>query len=148
MQSGGPRTTPSGYPGGPVVPSGQLSPQHSTAGTSQLHQQQHTRSMNQHPTSQSVGYSTTGRMSIHQQLTAVTPTAHPQHGQQGPVSFTRALEMTENIAKEGQLVHSSSGSQVPNTGKAQAQSSSTDNSTQDNQKRDSVYDVNNYEISV
>ena len=26
LQSGGPRTTPSGYPGGPIVPSGQLSP--------------------------------------------------------------------------------------------------------------------------
>ena len=148
LQSGGPRTTPSGYPGGPIVPSGQLSPQHSTATASQIHPQQHPRTINQHPTSQSVGYSTTGRMSIHQQLTAVTPTAHQQHSQQGPVSFTRALEMTENIAKEGQLVQSTAGSQVPNTGKAQATSGSSETTTQDNQKRDSVYDVNNYEISV
>jgi hypothetical protein len=87
-------------------------------------------------------------MSIHQQLTAGTPTTHQQHSQQGPVSFTRALEMTENIAKEGQLVQSTAGSQAPNNGKAQATSSSADNTAQDNQKRDSVYDVNNYEISV
>jgi len=87
-------------------------------------------------------------MSIHQQINAVTPTTHQQHSQQGPVSFTRALEMTENIAKEGQLVQSTAGSQVQNTVKAQATSGSADNTAQDNQKRDSVYDVNNYEISV
>ena len=153
LQSGGPRTTPSGYPGGPIVPSGQLSPQHSTATTSQmLHQQQPQmlRSVSQHPTPQqsSQGYSTTGRMSVHQQLAAGPPTTHQQHGQQGPVSFTRALEMTENIAKEGQLIHNAQGGQVQNTNKAPTATSSGEGGAQDNQKRDSVYDVNNYEISV
>ena len=153
LQSGGPRTTPSGYPGGPIVPSGQLSPQHSTATTSQmLHQQpQMLRSVSQHPTPQqsSQGYSTTGRMSVHQQLAAGAPTTHQQqHGQQGPVSFTRALEMTENIAKEGQLIHNAQGGQVQNANKPQTATSSGEGGAQDNQKRDSVYDVNNYEISV
>ncbi len=57
LQSGAPRTTPSGYPGGPVVPSG------STTVTS------HTSS-----SPIGVGYTTTGRPSVHQQQ---------------PMSFTR-----------------------------------------------------------
>ena len=134
LQSGGPRTTPSGYPGGPVVPSGQLSPQHSTA-TSQIH----LRNTSQQPsqlqtTPASLGYSTTGRMSVHQQN--APGAAGPSH-QQGPVSFTRALEMTENLAKDAQ-VHEG---HMPVGG-------SGDSNPQDNQKRDSVYDANNYEISV
>ena len=146
MQSGGPRTTPSGYPGGPVVPSGQLSPTHSAATTSQVHhQQQHMRSTSQQPTQQSLGYSTTGRMSVHQQHASAS--THQQHNQQGPVSFTRALEMTENIAKDGQQIQTHPGSQNQSTIQVQA-GGSVDNTAQDNQKRDSVYDVNNYEISV
>ena len=45
--------------------------------------------------------------------------------------------MTENIAKDAQ-VH---GGNMPVGG-------SGDSNSQDNQKRDSVYDANNYEISV
>ena len=145
LQSGGPRTTPSGYPGGPVVPSGQLSPQHSSA-SSQIHQQAHIHSVNQHP-SQAVGYSTTGRMSVHQQHSAGTPTTHQQHSQ-GPVSFTRALEMSESIAKEGQITQVTSVPQIQTVTKAQATNNSGDTIAKDNQKRDSVYDANNYEISV
>ena len=145
LQCGGPRTTPSGYPGGPVVPSGQLSPQHSSA-SSQIHQQPHIRSVNQHP-SQAVGYSTTGRMSVHQQHTAGTPTTHQQHSQ-GPVSFTRALEISESIAEEGQITQTTSVPQIQTVTKAQATNNSGDTIAKDNQKRDSVYDANNYEISV
>ena len=145
LQSGGPRTTPSGYPGGPVVPSGQLSPQHTTVQASQVPQQSHNRTVSQHPSSQSVGYSTTGRMSVHQQHSAAT--SH-QAQNQGPVSFTRALEMTENFAKEGNLVQSGVGSHSQNTGKNNSSGATGESGSQDNQKRDSVYDVNNYEISV
>ena len=97
--------------------------------------------MGQHPSSQPVGYSTTGRMSVHQQHSSA-----PSHQQQnqGPVSFTRALEMTENFAKEGKTIQSGAGAQSQNSGK----SNSAESGSQDNQKRDSVYDVNNYEISV
>ena len=103
---------------------------------SQGHQQTHNRAVG-HPSSQSVGYSTTGRMSVHQQHSAST--SH-QAQNQGPVSFTRALELTENIQTSG-------GSQSQNSGKNNSQGT-TEGGSQDNQKRDSVYDVNNYEISV
>ena len=128
------------------MPSGQLSPTHSAATTSQAHhQQQHMRSTSQQPTQQSLGYSTTGRMSVHQQQASAS--THQQHNQQGPVSFTRALEMTENIAKDGQQIQTHPGSQNQNTTQVQG-GGGVDNTAQDNQKRDSVYDVNNYEISV
>lgn len=112
-----------------------------------MHQQGHNRTVVQHPSSQSVGYSTTGRMSVHQQHTPATAVPHQQQNQ-GPVSFTRALEMTENFAKEGQLIQSGAGSQSQNTGKSNASGPIAESGSQDNQKRDSVYDVNNYEISV
>ena len=52
--------------------------------------------------------------------------------------------MTENFAKEGKTIQSGAGSQSQNSGK----NNSAESGSQDNQKRDSVYDVNNYEISV
>jgi hypothetical protein len=54
LQSGGPRTTPSGYPGGPIVPSGNLSPPGHFPPS-------HVHLQHQHP-----GYATTGRISHHQ----------------------------------------------------------------------------------
>ena len=67
LQSGGPRTTPSGYPGGPVVPSGTLSSPTNT--TSVAGGSSHVT-----PGLVGVGYTTTGRPSTHQQQ---------------PMSFTR-----------------------------------------------------------
>ena len=56
--------------------------------------------------------------------------------------------MTENIAKDGQLPQTAHSSLVQNASQPQAGVSSGEGSAHDNQKRDSVYDVNNYEISV
>ena len=89
-----------------------------------------------HASTQPLGYSTTGRMSVHQQHSAST--SH-QAQNQGPVSFTRALEITETI-------QTSAGSKSQNSGNNSQ--GATEGGSQDNQKRDSVYDVNNYEISV
>ena len=69
FQQSGPRTNPSGYPGGPVVPSsGQ--PKSS-----------------QGPMAPTMGYTTTGRPSSHQQTM--------------PMSFTRALEVSEALQQVG-----------------------------------------------
>ena len=73
-----------------------------------------------------VGYTTTGRPSTHQQQ---------------PMSFTRALEMTENIDHAGQP-----GARPPTVAVSQAQPLEPQGS-EDN-RRDSVYDMNSYEISV
>ena len=94
LQSGGPRTTPSGYPGGPVVPSGQLSPK-----------------LGRRPQGHSSPYSDN----------VIRTTS-------GPISFTRALEVTDSLA--GGLRGTNGG----RTG-------------QEGDHRESVYDMN-YEISV
>ena len=77
LQSGGPRTTPSGYPGGPIVPSGNLSPPGHYPSSHHHH----------HP-----GYATTGRISHYQQ--------QQQQPQQQPMSFTRALEVSESLQQQ------------------------------------------------
>ena len=139
LQSGGPRTTPSGYPGGPIVPSGQLSPQHAQAARPAQH----------------IGYSTTGRMSVHQ---------HQQAAQQAqqPVTFTRAMEMSKSIgqslneptgeaAAAGARMHvSSSGADIKmqNVKQNSGTASGSAGGESSGEKRDSVYDVNSYEISV
>ncbi|CAB4057899.1 ZDHHC5_8 [Lepeophtheirus salmonis] len=63
LQSGGPRTTPSGYPGGPIVPSGHLSPP---------------------PTSKS--------------------SSSPYTSGQQPLSFTRALEVSDSLEMRQTLI--------------------------------------------
>ena len=69
LQSGGPRTTPSGYPGGPVVPSGHMSPQLGV-GQQQQQQPQQPQPQPQPPqaprTVMAPAYTTTGRPSPHQ----------------------------------------------------------------------------------
>ena len=92
LQSGGPRTTPSGYPGGPVVPSGNLSPPSHYPSSHQHH--------HHHP-----GYATTGRISHHQTQQL------PQQQQQQPMSFTRALEVSESISDS--MRHQQPGSGLP-----------------------------------
>ena len=81
-----------------------------------------------------VGYTTTGRQSTHQQQ---------------PMSFTRALEITENIDQGG------GGGQprgFPRPQQQQQQQQQQPQSDQqkndDGSRRDSVYDMNSYEISV
>jgi len=93
LQSGGPRTTPSGYPGGPVVPSGQLSPKVGRRGYSS-------------PYSDNV--------------IRTTSTS-------GPVSFTRALEVTDSLA---------GGMRAGNGARVGTE-----------EHRESVYDMN-YEVSM
>jgi len=117
----GPRTNPSGYPGGPVVPSsGQ--PKSS-----------------QGPMAPTMGYTTTGRPSSHQQTM--------------PMSFTRALEVSEALQQGAQppqqpppptsILRNSGHGATP-----QQQPDRQDQQPQDGGNRDSVYDVNSYEISV
>jgi len=131
IQSGGPRTTPSGYPGGPIVPSGQpLSPPH--------HQTSNQRPVSHHGSGASAGYSTTGRMSVHQQ----------------PPTFTRALEMSKSMGQS--LNHSghSAESHQPPAGTEMHQVGGGSGQPvqqgqgEDGSRRDSVYDMNSYEISV
>eukprot|EP00095_Tigriopus_kingsejongensis_P007921 maker-scaffold1210_size55525-snap-gene-0.22 protein:Tk07921 transcript:maker-scaffold1210_size55525-snap-gene-0.22-mRNA-1 annotation:"palmitoyltransferase zdhhc5" len=130
LQSGGPRTTPSGYPGGPIVPSGHMSPHlNNSGGTS-------------HPMGGgkilTPGYTTTGRLSAHQQHALQQASAHPQ-----PLSFTKALEVTEGIQRSSAGAAMTGG--LPpggHSGVMQAQGNGSD------ENRDSVYDLNSYEISV
>nr|XP_040578657.1 LOW QUALITY PROTEIN: palmitoyltransferase ZDHHC8B-like [Lepeophtheirus salmonis] len=96
LQSGGPRTTPSGYPGGPIVPSGHLSPP---------------------PTSKS--------------------SSSPYTSGQQPLSFTRALEVSDSLEMR------QPSSQQP----SQSSGNPSKGVSADNAHRDSVYDIN-YEISV
>ena len=108
LQSGGPRTTPSGYPGGPMVPSDHVSPKSSRRGG---HfpggpQQQHVSSP----------YSSDSNR---------TNSQGP--GGQQPMTFTRALEVSDSIQMR--------------------QGRGPQEDGQDQQGRDSVYDMN-YEISV
>ena len=102
VQSGGPRTTPSGYPGGPIVPSGQLSPK-----------------MNRRYLPGQEPYSDN-----------VLRTSAPVSS--GPMTFTRALEVTDSLAGAGVMRGANGG--------IRQQPAEEDH-------RESVYDMN-YEISV
>ena len=106
VQSGGPRTTPSGYPGGPIVPSGQLSPK-----------------MNRRYMPGQEPYSDN-----------VIRTSAPVSS--GPMTFTRALEVTDSLAGMG----SGGGVMRGANGGIRQQGAEEDH-------RESVYDMN-YEISV
>lgn len=126
LQSGGPRTTPSGYPGGPVVPSGNLSPPGHFP-SSHHHHHHH------------AGYATTGRISHHQI--------------QQPMSFTRALEVSESLTQQ-QIQPGTQGS-LPPAGPAANHTQFPQpgnnievpaNPSQEGDRRESVYDY--HEISV
>ena len=104
--------------GGPVVPSGNLSSPPVSSAASSHHMV---------PTS-AVGYTTTGRQSTHQQQ---------------PMSFTRALEITENIDQGGGQPRG-----FPRQQQQQQQPQSDQQKNDDGSRRDSVYDMNSYEISV
>ena len=108
VQSGGPRTTPSGYPGGPVVPPGQVSPR---SGRRQGYMQESDNNSVIHNT---------------RTINNINP------GPGGPLSFTRALEMTDNIAGHRSQDRVNGGPVRHET---------------DPDHRESVYDMN-YEISV
>merc|ERR1712029_264027 len=134
LQSGGPRTTPSGYPGGPVVPSGNMSSPTATTSAAAVAAVAVSSHHPMVPTM--VGYTTTGRPSTHQQQ---------------PMSFTRALEMTENLDQRGRPQSQQPSVGVPvNQGPPQPSSQPLDPQSASNEdsRRDSVYDMNSYEISV
>merc|ERR1719273_2614138 len=99
-----------------------------------------------------VGYTTTGRPSTHQQQ---------------PMSFTRALEISENLdQQQSQQVQTRylqtsnqqqqqsqprqpSSLQPPSTSSSSNEAKQPQNSQNtDDPRRDSVYDMNSYEISV
>ena len=101
----GDRTTPSGYPGGPVVPPGQVSPKLGRRSDNVIHRP------------------AAGQLSG--QLSG-------QPASSGPLSFTRALEMTDSIAGIQQRGGVANGVAGGREGEEQ---------------RESVYDMN-YEISV
>lgn len=80
-----------------------------------------------------VGYTTTGRPSTHQQQ---------------PMSFTRALEISENLdpgqaAQNRAQYNMQRASTQPQNGQ-----NTGDKETEKDERRDSVYDMNSYEISV
>jgi len=135
LQSGGPRTTPSGCPGGPVVPSGNMSSPTATTSAAAVAAVAVSSHHPMVPTM--VGYTTTGRPSTHQQQ---------------PMSFTRALEMTENLDQRGrpQSQQPSVGIPVNQGPPLQPSSQPLDPQSASNEdnRRDSVYDMNSYEISV
>ena len=114
VQSGGPRTTPSGYPGGPIVPPGQVSPKMGR------------RFGPGH--GQEAGYSDN----------VIHRTAGPQSS--GPLTFTRALEVTDSIAGIQQRGQVNGVGGAGRGGQAGGQSEGAEH-------RESVYDMN-YEISV
>jgi len=119
LQSGGPRTTPSGYPGGPVVPPGHVSPK-----VNRRHFPSATQ--NSSPYSDNVI-----RTSNH---------PPPHSSPQGPMTFTRALEVTDSIAGLG---HGGGGILRGSNGGAHP----TRQGEEGGDNRESVYDMN-YEISV
>lgn len=86
-----------------------------------------------------VGYTTTGRPSTHQQQ---------------PMSFTRALEISENLDQSSNARFMQRASNQPQSSQPQssealaATSSSASNKDTEDNRRDSVYDMNSYEISV
>ena len=133
--------------GGPVVPSGNMSSPTASASVSAA------SSLHMAP---AVGYTTTGRPSTHQQQ---------------PMSFTRALEISENIDQQqqvqqqqprggylrtsnvqpGQQPGGGSGqpqSLQPPTSEAGGKQPQNSQNNQEDPRRDSVYDMNSYEISV
>jgi len=115
LQSGGPRTTPSGYPGGPVVPPGHVSPK----APRRPHfpgQQGPPHLVNSSPYSDNVIRTSSGG--------PLGP------GPQGPMSFTRALEVTDSLQQGRGQQGNHPGQNVGDEG-----------------NRESVYDMN-YEISV
>ena len=121
LQSGGPRTTPSGYPGGPVVPPGQVSPK---GGPRRSGGGAH--------------YGPPGGPGYSEQATVRTAMGNSQSPPQGPMTFTRALEVTDRAEageQSRQLLRHSNG-QVPRTSEQEQ-----------GENRESVYDMN-YEISV
>ena len=142
LQSGGPRTTPSGYPGGPVVPgpaaaagnnSGHLSPKmgRRLIGPNQT---------------MSSPYSGGGGSDHVIRTTAPSSSASPQQQQQGPMTFTRALEVTDSLQQQQQQIMRGGGRMgqqqqppppPPGDGGGEGNGGG----------RDSVYDMN-YEISV
>jgi len=105
VQSGGPRTTPSGYPGGPVVPPGQVSPK-----------------LNRR-------YMGQADSSPYSDNVIRTNTSVPQSS--GPMSFTRALEVTDSLAGMRGVNGAPRQMEEPGPGA---------------DHRESVYDMN-YEIS-
>ena len=123
LQSGGPRTTPSGYPGGPVVPPGQVSPKGGPRrGGGGPH----------------FPHGPVGGPGYSEQATVRTCMGNSQSPPQGPMTFTRALEVTDRAEageQSRQLLRHSNG-QVPRT-----------TEQEQGENRESVYDMN-YEISV
>ena len=116
VQSGGPRTTPSGYPGGPVVPPGQVSPKMNRR---QLLQDSSPYSDN-----------------------VIRTSANMIPHSSGPLTFTRALEVTDSLAGAGVRGVANNGAVPPRhvMGGDQGDGGGADH-------RESVYDMN-YEISV
>ena len=114
IQSGGPRTTPSGYPGGPVVPPGHVSPKLVRRGLPPA------------PYSDNV-----------MRTAAASPHSSPQ---QGPMTFTRALEVTDQIQMRGGGGGGGRGGPPPLPNNNVGAEAGENN-------RESLYDVN-YEISV
>jgi len=112
IQSGGPRTTPSGYPGGPMVPSGHVSPK-----------------MSRRPPHGSSPYG--------ENVIRTAPSPH--NSPQGPMTFTRALEVTDKIQMRGP--------RPPPPGTHPGQPNNGGGQPDNDPNRESMYDVN-YEISV
>jgi len=112
VQSGGPRTTPSGYPGGPIVPPGQVSPKMGRRFGPGHGQEAYTDNV------------------IHR--TAGAPAS-------GPLTFTRALEVTDSIAGIQQRGQANGVGGAGRGGQTGGQSEGAEH-------RESVYDMN-YEIS-
>jgi len=127
LQSGGPRTTPSGYPGGPIVPPGQVSPKGA-------------------PRRALPPYSDNVMRTIPMSgQGAVSP---PQGPITGPMTFTRALEVTDRV-EAGLHQQQQQATQLRHgqgtNGALVRQAGSSEEAEQAN--RESVYDIN-YEISV
>ena len=123
------------FAGGPVVPSGNMSSPTATTSAATVAAVAVSSHHPMVPTM--VGYTTTGRPSTHQQQ---------------PMSFTRALEMTENLDQRGrpQSQQPSVGIPVNQGPPLQPSSQPLDPQSASNEdnRRDSVYDMNSYEISV
>ena len=114
--------------GGPVVPSGNMSSPTATTSAAAVAA---VAVSSHHPMVPMVGYTTTGRPSTHQQQ---------------PMSFTRALEMTENIDQRPPA-GAQTGARPPQQ-IAVSQAQPLDPQGSEDNRRDSVYDMNSYEISV
>jgi hypothetical protein len=151
LQSGGPRTTPSGYPGGPVVPPGHVSPKLSRRGLPGGGGMAQNQASSASPyASDNSGLMRTNSgggpgsgIGHHNAPTTSSPHASPP---QGPMSFTRALELTDKMQNVRAPPGRGSGGGVPpSNGPGGGGGPSQDGG--DGGNRESVYDVN-YEISV